>query len=289
MNKIPEINRARGYFLYTADGKRYLDMALEGGRLIMGHRQKGYGQTLKNAIDKGILPGFPSPYAHRLKQAVRALFGKDCFVYLFKSEEHAKAALASRGLDYTLWRPLGSGTRGANNPTATSRVTNALDPINDPINPKSSSNMEPQKSAATLKSRSPVISEQPVILVLPVPAAFAPGVVVSKSDLKLAEEPVSPVILTGAVRALYNLKAFLAEADYSCWKEAGIAEACKEKWRVELPYLYPLCPRNQYPAVWDAFFEAGIILSWDYDTPSILPPELSEGTRKKVIKLLENI
>ena len=261
MNKIPEINRARGYFLYTSSGKRYLDMALEGGRLIMGHRQKGYGQTLKNAIDKGILPGFPSPYAHRLKQAVRALFGKDCFVYLFKSEEHAKAALASQGLDYTLWRPLDADTGGANNPTATSRGMNALDPINDPIN-------------------------LPVILVLPVPVAFAPGVVVSKSEVGLAEEPVSPVILASAVRALYNLKAFLAEADYSGWEKAGIAEACKGKWRVELPYLYPLCSRDQYPAVWDVFFEAGIILSCDYDTPSILPPELSDGSMKKVIKLL---
>ena len=261
MNKIPEINRARGYFLYTADGKRYLDMALDGGRLVMGHRQKGYGQTLKNAIDKGILPGFPSPYAHRLKQAVKTLFGAGCHVYLFKSEEHAKAALASRGIAYELWRPMCADTRGANNPTATSRVTNALDLINDPIN-------------------------LPVILVLPVPAAFAPGVVVSKSELDFADEPVSPVILAGAVRALYNLKAFLAEADYSCWEKAGIAEACKEKWRVELPYLYPLCTRDQYPAVWDAFFEAGIILSGDYDIPSILPPELSEGTRKKVLKLL---
>ena len=276
MNKIPEINRARGYFLYTADGKRYLDMALEGGRLIMGHRQKGYGQTLKNAIDKGILPGFPSPYAHRLKQAVRALFGKDCFVYLFKSEEHAKAALATQGIAYELWRPLCADTG------ATSRVANACDPINDLKNQKS-----PRKPAVIPSL--PLTLEAPVILVLPVPAAFSPGVVVSKSELSLAEEPVSPVILAGAVRALYNLKAFLAEADYSCWEEAGIAEACNGKWRVELPYLYPLCPRNQYPAVWDAFFEAGIILSWDYDTPSILPPELSEGTRKKVIKLLENI
>ena len=282
MNKIPEINRARGYFLYTSSGKRYLDMALDGGRLVMGHRQKGYGQVMKNVIDKGILPAFPSPYAHRLKQAVKALFGSDCCVYLFRSEEHAKAAIASHGLDYTLWRPLGADTGGANNPTATSRGINALDPINDLKN-----KMSPRKPAVIPSL--PLTSEAPVILVLPVPAAFSPGVVVSKSELSLAEEPVSPVILAGAVRALYNLKAFLAEADYSGWEKAGIAEACKEKWRVELPYLYPLCPRNQYPAVWDAFFEAGIILSLDYDTPSILPPELSEGTRKKVIKLLENI
>ena len=257
MNKIPEINRARGYFLYTADGKRYLDMALDGGRLIMGHRQKGYGQALKNAIDKGILPSFPSPYAHRLKQAVKALFGFGCHIYLFKSEEHAKAALASHGLEYTLWRPL------AFNAGTTSKVANARDPINDPIN-------------------------LPIIPVLPIPAVFAPGVVVSKTGLDIVEEQVSPVILAGAVRALYNLKAFLAEVDYSCWEKAGIAEACNGKWRVELPYLYPLCKRDQYPAVWDAFFEAGIIISCDYDIPSILPPsaELSEGNRKKLFKLL---
>ena len=239
MNKIPEINRARGYFLYTADGKRYLDMALDGGRLIMGHRQKGYGQALKNVIDKGILPGFPSPYAHRLKQAVKALFGSGCYVYLFKSEEHAKAALTEQGIAF--------------------KVTNARDPINDPI-----------------------------IITMPVPSVFAPGVVVSKTELNIAEEPVSPVILAGAVRALYNLKAFLAEADYSGWERAGIAEACKGMWRVELPYLYPLCKRDQYPAVWDTLFKAGIILSCDYDTPSILPPsaELSDGNRKKVLEML---
>ncbi|MBR5927485.1 MAG: hypothetical protein IKZ79_03440 [Spirochaetia bacterium] len=275
MNKIPEINRARGYFLYTADGKRYLDMALDGGRLIMGHRQKGYGQALKNAIDKGILPSFPSPYAHRLKQAVKALFGAGCHVYLFKSEEHAKAALTKKNLDYVLWRPLGDNQ---------GRCT--CDPINDPINYKPSGNMDTQKSSATPKSRLPLISDLPVIPVLPIPVAFAPGVVVSKSELNLAEEPVSPVILAGAVRALYNLKAFLDKVDYSVWEKDGIAEACNGKWRVELPYLYPLCTRDQYPAVWDAFFEAGIILSCDYDTPSVLPPELSDGNRKKVLEML---
>ena len=278
MNKIPEINRARGYFLYTADGKRYLDMALDGGRLIMGHRQKGYGQALKNAIDKGILPSFPSPYAHRLKQAVRALFGAGCHVYLFKSEEHAKAALATQGLEHTLWRPLAFNTDTA------SSVANARDPITDPINHKPSSNMETQESTATLVKSA--ISGLPVILVLPIPAAFAPGVVVSKGELNLADEPVSLVILAGAVRALYNLKAFSAGVDYSSWEKAGIAEACNGKWRVELPYLYPLCSKDKYPAVWDAFFEAGFILSCDYDIPSILPPELSDGNRKKLLKLL---
>ena len=255
MKKIPEINRARGYFLYTAGGKRYLDMALDWGRLIMGHRQKGYGQAMKNVIDRGILPGFPSPYAGRLKKAVKEFFGKDCHVYLFKSEERAKAALAAQGLEYVLWRP-GLCT---------------CDPINDPIN---------QKSAA--------ITDLPLIPVLPVPLSFAPGVVVSKTELNLAEEPISPVILAGGVRALYNLKVFLAEADYSSWEKAGISDACKGKWRVELPYLYPLCPHDHYAAIWDNFFEAGIILSYDYDTPSVLPmfSELSDGIRKKLLKLL---
>ncbi|MBO7093659.1 MAG: hypothetical protein J6W33_01970 [Spirochaetia bacterium] len=227
MNKIPEINRARGYFVYTADGKRYLDMALEGGRLIMGHRQKGYSLALKNVIDKGILSGYPSPYAYRLKQAVKALLGKECYVYLFKSEERAREVLGS-------------------------------DPINDPI-----------------------------ILVLPVPADFAPGVIVSATELDLADEPVSPVILAGAVRAVYNLKAFLTERDYSEWEKAGIADACGDRWKVDLPYIYPMCEPDDYPAVWDAFFKEGIILSTDYDKPSLLPPsgELSEGMRKKILRL----
>ena len=237
MNKIPEINRARGYFVYTADGKRYLDMALEGGRLIMGHRQKGYALALKNVIDKGILPGYPSPYAYRLKQAVKALLGKECYVYLFKSEERAREVLGS-------------------------------DPINDPI-------------------KSDINLNMPEILILPVPVDFAPGVIVSATELDLADEPVSPVILAGAVRAVYNLKAFLTERDYSEWENAGIADACGDRWKVDLPYIYPLYEPDDYPAVWDAFFKEGIILSTDYDKPSLLPPsgELSDGMRKKILRL----
>ena len=256
MNKIPEINRARGYYVYTANGKRYLDMALEGGRLVMGHRQNGYAQAMKNVIDKGILPGYPSPYAHRLKQAVKALVGDDCFVYLFPSEERAREAIG---------------------------VLNASDPINDPIKP-----------ALNLEAAEFELCD-PMILLLPVPAAFAPGVVISDTELPLEDESVSPVILAGAVCAVYNLIAFQKVADYSGWEKIGLLEACGKtpdadagKWRVEMPYLYPLCEPDKYDAVWDAFFEAGIILSPDYDKPSVLPPydELSDGMRKKLLKLL---
>ena len=245
MRKIPEINRARGYYVYTASGKRYLDMALEGGRLVMGHRQKGYAQAMKNVIDKGILPGYPSPYAHRLKQAVKALVGGDCFVYLFPSEERAQEVLGS--------------------------IT--PDPINDPI-----------KGSPVFGNEVLELTELPVVILLPVPAAFAPGIIVSATELSLEDEPVSPVILAGAVRAVYNLIAFQKEADYSDWEKAGLAG----KWRVEMPYLYPLCEPDKYDVVWDAFFEAGIILSLDYDKPSVLPPygELSDGMRKKLLKLL---
>ena len=250
MIKIPEINRARGYYVYTANGKRYLDMALEGGRLVMGHRQKGYAQAMKNAIDKGILPGYPSPYVYRLKQAVKALVGGDCFVYLFPTEERA-------------WEVLGSITP---------------DPINDPI-----------KGSPVFGNEVLELTELPVVILLPVPAAFAPGIIVSADELSLDYEPVSPVILAGAVRAVYNMIAFQKAADYSDWEKAGLLEACGDKWNVELPYLYSLCEPDKYEAVWDAFFEAGIILSPDYDKPSVLPPlgELSEGMLKKLLKLFK--
>ena len=240
MKRFPEINRARGYYLYTSDGKRYLDMALDGGRLIMGHRQKGYAQAMKNAIDKGILPDYPSKYAYRLKQAIKALLGRECYVYLFKSQEQA-----GKGNNWSSYDLI--------------RLTQKNDLLNDPIK-----------------------------LILPIPADFAPGVVVSATELSLPEEPVSPVLLAGAVRAVCNLEAFLAEADYSGWEKAGLAEACAGKWKVDLPYIYPLCTTDKYGALWDAFLEAGVILSPDYDKPSVLPPPqaLSDGSRKKVTELL---
>ena len=265
MNKIPEINRARGYYVYTANGKRYLDMALEGGRLVMGHRQKGYAQAMKNVIDKGILPGYPSPYAHRLKQAVKSLVGRQCFVYLFPSEERAREVVSDNGPDAR--DPASDSITGA---------ADACDSINDPIKP-----------ALNLEATDFELCD-PMILLLPVPAAFALGVIVSNTELQLEDEPVSPVILAGAVRAVYNLIAFRKEADYSGWEKAGIIDICKGKWiACCTPYIFPFCKREQYPAVWDAFFGAGIILSTDYDKPSVLPPydELSDGMRNKLLKL----
>ena len=265
MNKIPEINRARGYYVYTASGKRYLDMALEGGRLVMGHRQKGYAQAMKNAIDKGILPGYPSPYAHRLKQAVKALLEIECFIYLFKSEERARQILSEQNLPSHLWWPFAPAICKDSAP----QDLTDYDPIGSLV--------------------SPALSEASAILLLPVPADFAPGVVISDTELPLEDEPVSPVILAGAVRAIYNLIVFRKEADYSGWEKAGIIDVCKGKWIAWCtPYIFPFCKREQYTAIWDAFFEAGIILSTDYDKPSVLPPydELSDGMQNKLLKLL---
>lgn len=102
---LPEITRARGYYLYTSDGRRFLDMYLEEGRLIMGHRQSGYGLALKNNVDRGLFSPFPSRYTHRLKRAVQDIFGREKHVYLFSDSFSAEAALRMEDIEYRTLRP----------------------------------------------------------------------------------------------------------------------------------------------------------------------------------------
>lgn len=102
---LPEITRARGYHLYTSDGRRFLDMYLEEGRLVMGHRQAGYGLALKNNVDRGIFSPFPSRYTHRLKRAVQDIFGREKHVYLFRDSFSAEAALRMEDIEYSTLRP----------------------------------------------------------------------------------------------------------------------------------------------------------------------------------------
>lgn len=53
MQSVPLIRRARGYFLYTPDGRRFLDFYQDNGRAVLGHRSSGMQQVIKSTVSKG--------------------------------------------------------------------------------------------------------------------------------------------------------------------------------------------------------------------------------------------
>ena len=70
---LPEISRARGYRLYSREGGRYLDMYLDGGGAILGHRPEGLNRIFKSASSRGLWAPLPSASRGRLEKAVLRL------------------------------------------------------------------------------------------------------------------------------------------------------------------------------------------------------------------------
>ncbi|MCQ2603480.1 MAG: hypothetical protein MJ215_00340 [Spirochaetia bacterium] len=237
---IPDMNRARGYHFYTSSGRRYLDMWLENGAAILGHRQKKFALALKDTIDRGIFSPVPSKYAYRLKQGLKEIFGEDKKIYIFHDPEAAELALKNKNISFEFWRPFGESG-------AESCV---------------------------------------FIPVLPVPGGFAPGIVIAGHELPLSEETVSPVCLSGTVRAVWNLKEFLVAADYSIWQDKEFMNRTSAVWKVQGPYLYPCISEEKYNMLFRYFLENNIIISPFYDRPSVLPAEISEGEFRKIIRII---
>ena len=68
---LPRIRRARGYHLYTDAGRRLLDLYLDGGAALLGHRPDLLGRQLKGVLGRGLIAPLPSRYGAHLLRALR--------------------------------------------------------------------------------------------------------------------------------------------------------------------------------------------------------------------------
>ena len=94
-NKIPEIKRSRGYFLYDTKGKRYLDFYQDAGRAILGHRMDGITRVIKSTVARGLTASYPSVYMNRLQKELNRLFPSVSEFKVYRNMERALIALSS--------------------------------------------------------------------------------------------------------------------------------------------------------------------------------------------------
>jgi len=72
---VPPIRRARGYRLYTADGRRLVDLWQDGGKALLGHTVPQLLNLLKDTASRGLFAPLPYPGAlQKLERTVERLF-----------------------------------------------------------------------------------------------------------------------------------------------------------------------------------------------------------------------
>ncbi len=257
--RMPVIKRARGYRLYDYRGHRYLDLYQQGGRSLLGHRAYRQNNLLKDVLSSGLGGNLPSVYQRRLEKALLARFPGYRGVRIAASEQQA-LELAS----VYLGRSLAAGD------------------IRDPL-----SSSRGGAEAAYWRPRLPGGdeggAEEILFPLLPFAMGEAPACVCFRQALPASfpvPNPVSPLILAGALRALDDLRRY----EPAPWFRPDLL-ASSPGWTQKGIYLLCRRPESEYERIFLEFLRAGLLLSPRYPGPSILPAEASPGEVKSMLNL----
>ncbi|MFW5687990.1 MAG: hypothetical protein ACOC1U_00340 [Spirochaetota bacterium] len=259
---LPAIRRARGFRLYTSDGRRLLDLWQAGGEAIVGHRGGGIVTAAKRVLDRGVLAPLPSSQQHRLEQAMRALLPAfdDYALLVFANRERAA-------------RALGGGIDG---------LTGVVDPV-----------VEIARAGDVPAAATGVVTETAVRARA---VLWRPGLdEVVQPDAYRRFAAIVPVLATGG---MIGAHAVLVRRDQSvgltsdllpepvlAMLTAGAHALVSFGTRpmVDLdgfatvgPYRVPVSDEG-YDARFRRFLEAGVVISPDPVVPSVVPAELSDG------------
>ena len=279
LKQLPKVLRARDFHLYTEGGKRLIDLWLEGGKAVLGHKPPRVLGELKNAAERGLFTSLPHPMERRFIRALGELFPGRRF-RLYPDETSLRRALE------------GAGFAGPD--------TSISDPA-FPLKEKAKISLwrpflEPQQDTAP-EGITPIL-----IPVLPWP--LGPAVLVLEKEMEdtfPAGELIPPVLLAPAARAFYDLAAALkakkpnsGQAENRRLKNNSPRYTKIEKvlknspWRRQGIYLSLEAGtgREEYAVLFRRFLEGGFLIPPSPAEPAILPMSMSAGEESKLAELL---
>ncbi len=266
--RLPVIRRARGFRLYDAAGRRYLDLHRDGGGAILGHRGGAAGTAMKSALSQGLAASLPSVWEARLVKMISALFPLHGGVRFFASRARALEAL-------TGFLGMRVGPGDLHDPSLDGRCpAGARAVLWRPFLPEADASPDPGKAVL------PVLPL--TVCGAPAPVCFPAGAGPALPD----GDHVPGFILAGAARALADLPGF---ARFPA--AAGVEKAIDAStgWKRRGPYVRALFDPEDYPSVFDAFLREGVLLSPGHPGPSILPGECSPGETRLLARLFAGI
>ncbi len=244
------VSRARGVFVYTKKGVRLTDLYQEEGRAILGWEGGSAFTMFKNVLSRGLTGSFICEDSSRLQKAVSKLLDSERAILCFEN----KTAAMEAGLFCS--------------PNGTS-VYRPWNPMYETVN----------------------ISEIDCVILTP-PLAWSEQntILAIKSNL-IAEKPELIKQIRGTInlpfalevaytRAIFNLIKALQERQEKHW---FIYDTILTKyWERKGPYLYPKLPKEKYNDFIIHCLNCGIVISPDYNNPSIVPFGAERGVFTKL-------
>ena len=266
------VKRARGIYLYTEKSVRLTDCFLDGGRGILGHGGGKAKTAFKDCFERGANGFYDSGLLPAFEKSVKKLLPAEYTEIRLYSEKTAamlggtNVSLdgASEKANPVLWRPwLDFAGKITEQPTGYPKIqvvynTNEVFPA--------------------------------VVKILP-PFTYATDICVyafsEKSYKNLAELPQNDVVpsplLAAYTRSFYDLLnsfSLFTEKDFK-----ANSKALEPFFTRNQCYLFPKVSEEKYKDFVLKCLDAGIVISPDYNEPSIMPWRANPGDIKKISKI----
>jgi len=244
------VQRARGCFLYTRKGVRLTDLYQEAGRAVLGWGGGAPFTVFKNTMNRGLTGSFDTDTSFRVEKAVGSLLAGARTVFTFTDRTEAlKTALSFSKESTSFWKPWNQD----NSDWRTVDSVIVVPPL-------------PWASPVFFVAVKPEIVE-----------------VYAASGLSVPESARIPAALAAAcTRAIYDMIGalqFREEKDWFCYDTV-----LTRYWTRRGPYLYPKLPQEKYGAFILHCLDCTLVVSPDYNVPSIVP----FGADKGVFSRLKN-
>lgn len=246
-SRFGTVQRARGCFLYTKKGIRLTDLYQEGGRAVLGWGGTAFTR-FKNVLNRGITGSYITEFEVQTQKAVAKLLNSPRTVLFYPSYASAlKAALTvspNGTVFYKPWNPAESDFSGQDCVI-----------IAPPL---------PWTQTVYIVAAIPEVAE----------VALAAGRTVPPS-VRI------PAPLNAAVaRALFDLAAELPRRSEKDWFLYD--NLISAYWERKGPYLFPKVQEEQYKSFVLHCLDCALVISPDYNTPSIVPFGADRGVFSKL-------
>ncbi len=255
---VPPISRARGFRLYDRRGRRYLDLFLNHGSAVLGHRPFRVDNEVKAVISKGGLFAMPSAYTGRLARALGRAYPAFAGVLVAASDAEA-ARFAAR---YLKCEP--------------SEIE-----IRDPALGQHGRVIRDRPGLPPAAREDAMREAEVVFPVLPFRLGEAPCPVLFRAGAPEGKPAwIAPAVAAAALRAFHDLDR-RAQPE---WYRDDLLQGC-EGWVQRGIYVTPRFPADRYAGVFSRFLEAGVLLPPEYPGPAVLPGEASTGELALLMRL----
>lgn len=284
--------RARGPRLYLPDGRRLLDLWLDGGRAVLGHKCEGILLAYKNAAERGLTASWPGhPLNNRAKKTLESFFAPlftdepeaRPLALFCRDSRHLERAIAALGVTPEPWRPwMGQALK---------TPPHAFEGLLVPVLPLSLPGLPPVILASralyddALK-RGQTEADEPLEPVYPAPALLA-AIIRAFELLERSGERDLTVVCP-------RLASFLAAQDTSA-KLHGAPPAAEGSfpplfWHARGSWLYPdpLPEARHWEYLCDEAFSRGLYLPPDPRDPLCVSPGFSDGEAALLVQFLSS-